>query len=279
MSLTVLPAVVVSCSQSKKHGNLLSLLLVFLTLAGLSGCSAVKSTGATSSSQSSATGSSVASTEPVVFIGDSVTALFASTGFGQPEWSQHPNWTNKGIVGQNSNQILARFQTDVIDLKPAVVVILAGTNDVYPDWNLGPSEVPAVFLNYIDSPANIEQMVQMAQSAGIKVVLGTIPPWNCLDQTKCALATTADPSLSRYQRIDVWNAWLRVYASQNQIAVADYWLALVAQNGEQYPNSLTVDGVHPSAAGFTAMTPEVEGAIERVGEGGIALSSTKESQP
>ena len=52
-----------------------------------------------------------------------MTALFASAGFGQPEWSQHPNWTNKGIVGQNSNQILARFQTDVIDLKPSVVVI------------------------------------------------------------------------------------------------------------------------------------------------------------
>jgi lysophospholipase L1-like esterase len=233
----------------------------------LCGCSSTNGMGASSASQSSTSsqpGQAIASTEPVVFIGDSITALFAQAGFGQPEWSLHPNWINKGIIGQNSNQILARFQTDVIDLKPSVVVILAGTNDVYPDWTLGPSFVPAVFLNYIDSPANIEQMVQLAQSAGVKVVLATIPPWNCLDQTKCALATTADPSLSRYQRIDVWNAWLRQYAAENQIAIADYWLAMVAQNGEQYPNDLTFDGVHPSADGFSVMTPEVESAIDKV---------------
>src|ERR1700761_356939 len=209
MSVPVSFTAVPSCSPRKHQGNLLNLTAALLALASICGCSSANGMGASSTSQSSTSsqsGQAIASTEPVVFIGDSVTALFASAGFGQPEWSQHPNWTNKGIVGQNSNQILARFQTDVIDLKPSVVVILAGTNDVYPDWTLGPSEVPAVFLNYIDSPANIEQMVQMAQSAGIKVVLGTIPPWNCLDQTKCALATTADPSLSRYQRIDVWNA-------------------------------------------------------------------------
>src|ERR1700760_4440392 len=67
-----------------------------LALASICGCSSANGMGASSTSQSSTSsqsGQAIASTEPVVFIGDSVTALFASAGFGQPEWSQHPNWT------------------------------------------------------------------------------------------------------------------------------------------------------------------------------------------
>jgi lysophospholipase L1-like esterase len=241
-------------------------LAALILLLGAAGCGSTSTRVTPQTGQSAPSAGSGKSNEtvgPVVFIGDSITALFGQPGFGEAEWSQHGNWINKGIVGQNSNQVLARFQTDVVDLKPAVTVILVGTNDVYPAWTLGPSEVPAVFDNYIDSPGNVEKMVQLAQDAGIKVVLGTIPPWNCGNQNVCALATTADGSQSRYWRIQLWNTWLREYSSRNRLSVAEYWTALVAKNGEQYRTSMTFDGVHPSAAGYAQMAPQVELAIQR----------------
>jgi lysophospholipase L1-like esterase len=187
---------------------------------------------------------------PVVFIGDSITAFFNLPGLGLAEWSRHPNWTNKGISGQTSGQVQARFETDVVDLKPAIVVILVGTNDVYPGWTPESSE------------ANVEQMVEMASSAGIKVVLGTIPPWNCIDQTVCGLASLVDSTLSRYARIDEWNAWLKQYAADHGIVVADYWGGLVSDDQERYPTALTLDGVHPSAQGYVILASIAVAAIE-----------------
>jgi lysophospholipase L1-like esterase len=91
----------------------------------------------------------------VVFTGDSITAIWGSGQQGL-EFAEHPNWVDKGISGQNSNQLLARFQTDVIDLHPEIVHILIGTNDVYPGWTLQPSGPDT-----INSPANLEAMVNI----------------------------------------------------------------------------------------------------------------------
>jgi lysophospholipase L1-like esterase len=193
----------------------------------------------------------------VVFIGDSITQLWAG-GLEGTEFSEHPNWIDKGISGQNSSQVLARFQTDVIDLQPEIVHILVGTNDVYPGWALVPSSASAM-----DSPANVEAMVEMSQAKGIHVILATIPPWGC-DASNCELAETADATLSRYGRINVWNAWIEEYALSNGIPVVDYHSALVARDEEHYVPDLTLDGVHPSAAGYLVMTPMVEKAIDAI---------------
>jgi lysophospholipase L1-like esterase len=135
----------------------------------------------------------------VVFIGDSITAIWGSGQEG-PQFAQHPTWIAKGISGQNSNQLLARFQTDVVALHPDIVHILVGTNDVYPGWTLGPCDVPAGSQNAIDSPANVTAMVQMAQAADIKVILAT-PPWETDPITMDDIAYNVDPS-SRSLRID-----------------------------------------------------------------------------
>lgn len=197
----------------------------------------------------------------VVFIGDSITYLFQAQGLGQPEWSQQPNWIDKGIIGQNSNQIAARFKTDAIDLQPDVIVLLVGTNDVYPGWTLGPSEVPAVWMNAIDSPANVEAMVQMAKDAHIKLILATIPPWSCTE-AHCALAWKADPTSSRYQRIDTWNTWLTQEAFDNDLPIVDYH-SLLTVDGMHYTSALTIDGVHPSAQGYADIYPVVLKAINQ----------------
>jgi hypothetical protein len=111
-----------------------------------------------------------ASLPSVVFIGDDAISQWAtnSTAF-----QQNPNWINKGIAGQTSAQVLARFQTDVIDLHPSVVNIDVGMNDVQvPGWEgeCGNASIPAA-----DTCANIASMATMAHAAGIKTIVGTIP--------------------------------------------------------------------------------------------------------
>jgi GDSL-like Lipase/Acylhydrolase family len=95
----------------------------------------------------------------VVFIGDETTS----------EWpmANQPNWINKGVPGNTTAQMLARFQTDVLDLHPDVVHIMGGANDaIDEDW-------PMASQCGIDTCMNLGQMAQMAESAGIKVVIGT----------------------------------------------------------------------------------------------------------
>lgn len=190
----------------------------------------------------------------VVFIGDSITAIW---GAG-PQFAEHPNWVDQGISGQNSSQVLGRFQTDVIDLHPEIVHILVGTNDVYPGWVLHPSDP-----NATNSPANVDAMVRLAQASGIHVILATIPPWGC-DASYCTTAEGADSTPTRYDRINAWNAWLEQYALSKGIPVVDYHSALLAPDGEHYVPNLTLEGVHPSAAGYVVMTPMVEGPINAI---------------
>ena len=198
----------------------------------------------------------------MVFLGDSVTANWSAPWAG-PTFNSHTTWINEGIVGENSNQLLDRFSFDVIRHHPAILVLLTGTNDVYPGWQ-GPcitSEVPAVFLNKINTCENIKAMVAMAQQAGIRPILATIPPWNCPDPKQCALPMRADPTPARYQRIDQLNAWIEQYAAQQGLQVVDYHGVLVGPDGKQYQSSLTVDGIHPNPAGYAVMAPLIDAAI------------------
>ena len=189
----------------------------------------------------------------VVFIGDSITYNWSA--FDPVAWKQHPEWNNQGLIGQNSLQLRNRFEADVVSQHPDEVHILTGTNDVYPGWVLCGGD--PVF----DTCGNIIAMVTQARAAGIKVVLATIPPWGC-NEALCALAEAADPSVTRYARIDALNAWIRQYGAANGIQVIDYHGVLVSADGETYIPSMTVDGVHPSPSGYDAMMPLTERAIQ-----------------
>ncbi len=54
-------------------------------------------------------------------------------------------YVNRGISGQTTPQMLVRMYPDVIDLKPAAVVILAGTNDIA--RNTGPETTTMIEEN------------------------------------------------------------------------------------------------------------------------------------
>jgi lysophospholipase L1-like esterase len=187
-------------------------------------------------------------TNDVVFIGDSITQLWGE----QATFQAHKNWINKGISGQTSNAIAARFDNDVLLLHPGTVHIIAGTNDVYPGWVLCKGSR--------DTCSHMRSMVEKAKHYGIKVVIGTIPPWGCDDNPICGLSV-ADETSARYDRIAQLNAWLKTFAAEEGVILVDYHAALADAEGLHYTEGLTNDGVHPSSAGIAVMQPLVESAL------------------
>jgi lysophospholipase L1-like esterase len=103
-------------------------------------------------------------------------------------------------------------------------------------------------------------MVEQARHQGIIPILATTPPWNFPHTTQCALAERDDPTAGRYHRIDQFNQWIEQYGAGQGLQVVDYDSVLVGPDGNQYQASLTVDGVHPNAAGYAVMVPLVEAA-------------------
>jgi lysophospholipase L1-like esterase len=191
----------------------------------------------------------------VVFVGDSITYNWDTSYADQQATFTQNNWLDVGVIGTTSGEIAAGFDAYAIDLQPKAVHIIAGTNDVYPGWQLS------------DTTTNIEAMVQSAKRHHVGVVIGTIPPWG-----PGALPEKADPSPQRFERIDQLNQWIAQYAAAQGIQLVDYHSLLEASNGENYIPALTVDGVHPSAAGYAVMTPHTVQALQ------AAIAATSQAQ-
>src|SRR5512146_3467965 len=172
----------------------------------------------------------------VVFMGNSITDAWAqyfdSMFPGKP-------YVGRGISGQTTPQMLVRFRQDVIALKPAVVVILAGTNDIA--GNTGPST-----LEMIED--NLASMTELAQANGIRVVLSSVLPvfdypWR--------------PGLDPAPKIIALNTWMKAYAARAGAVYLDYHSAMVDER-QGLRNDLTRDGVHPTEAGYGVMAPLAE---------------------
>ena len=177
----------------------------------------------------------------VVFYGNSITEgwapLFASMFPGKP-------YIGRGISGQTTPQMLVRFHQDVVALRPQVVVILAGTNDIA--GNTGPST-----LEMIED--NLEAMTEIARAHGIRVVLSSVLP---------VFEYPWRPGLEPAPKIIALNAWMRRYAAEVGETYLDYHAAMADARGG-LPPSLAADGVHPNEAGYRLMAPLVEDAIAR----------------
>ena len=178
----------------------------------------------------------------VVFLGDSVTENWKlSQSFpGKP-------YVNRGISGQTTPQMLVRMFPDVIELKPAAVILLAGTNDIA--GNTGP-----VTLTQIQH--NFQAMTELAQAHAIKVILCTVVPVSDYTPTK---------QTSRRPPADILrlNAWIKEYAAKAKAVVADYYSALVDEKG-MLRQGFADDGLHPNARGYARITPVAAAAIQQV---------------
>ena len=172
----------------------------------------------------------------VVFIGNSITEQWVKI---RPDFFVDNNYIGRGISGQTTVQILLRFRQDVIDLKPKVVVILAGTNDI------------ARNLGYIPHEAildNIKSMCELAKINNINVVLCSVLPSKKYYWTKEEIY----PSIE----IPKFNKLLEEYAFNNSIKYIDFYTELVDKNNDNYGGLLpflTTDGVHLNADGYKVM--------------------------
>ena len=138
--------------------------------------------------------------------------------------------------------MLLRFREDVISLKPAAVVILAGINDIAE--NNGPSKLE-------DVAGNIFSMAELSKAHHIKVIVSSVLPAN---------AFPCRPAINPVEPVARLNAMLKNYASKNNIIYLDYFSAM-ADNKQGLPANLSKDGVHPNLEGYKIMEPLVQKAI------------------
>jgi lysophospholipase L1-like esterase len=192
----------------------------------------------------------------IVALGDSTTAgtpAFASPIEAPPQgagdvtsqyayWlmQRHPEWAvlNRGVNGERSDQIRARFERDVLSERPAAVVIIAGVNDVYQ----GRAAAHVI--------EQLSWMYDRASAEGIRVIAGTIIPFN-----------TATPDQNA--RMREINSWIARRAATSAFGFADT-RAAVAAPGKPDMLSETADQLHPSAAGYRAMAEAIRPVLERI---------------
>jgi len=183
------------------------------------------------------------SEQRVVFYGDSIT-----DGWGRRldtgEFFPGKPYVNRGISGQTTPQMVVRFRQDVIDLHPAAVVILAGTNDVA--GNTGPM-TPEM------TEDNFRSMVDLAKANGIRVILASITP---------AADYPWHKGLAPAAKIKTLNDWLKGYCVTHSVTYLDYYSALVDENGGMKEGT-SFDGVHPNAKGYAIMGPLAQAAIDK----------------
>ena len=177
----------------------------------------------------------------VVFIGDDVTDFW---GQGDEKFFPGKPYFNRGIARQTTPQMLVRFRQDVIELQPKVVVIQGGMNDIAAFT--GPGTQGMIV-------ENIESMVDLARFNGIKVVLASLLPI-----CDCGTNQTA---LRPRGKILGLNDWLEEYAEKTGSIYLNYYKALA--DGRNFKAEWTKDGLLPNEAGYAAMAPIAEAAIQR----------------
>jgi lysophospholipase L1-like esterase len=179
----------------------------------------------------------------VVFYGDSIT-----DGWGRRpdtgEFFPGKPYVNRGISGQTTPQMVVRFRQDVINLRPAAVVILAGTNDVA--GNTGPM-TPEM------TEDNFRSMVDLAKANGIRVIVASITPAADYPWRK---------GLAPGPKIKALNSWLQGYCVNHSATYLDYYSALVDESGGMKEGT-SFDGVHPNAKGYAIMAPLAQAAIDK----------------
>ena len=178
----------------------------------------------------------------IVFMGNSITEDWKSLS---PNFFLDNNYVNRGIGGETSTQMLLRFRSDVINLKPSAVVILAGINDIAE--NQGPISIP-------DIARNIFFMSQLASENNIKVILCSVLP---------AYDFPWRPGLNPKDKVISLNDIIQKHAQEKSFEYVDYFSSMVDERKgliKEYGN----DEVHPNLEGYRVMESIIQKSINKV---------------
>ena len=179
----------------------------------------------------------------VVFMGNSITEGWVEI---RPDFFNENGYIGRGIGGQTSYQFVVRFRPDVINLKPKLVVINAGTNDVAE--NTGPFDLQTTF-------GNIVSMVELAKANKIKVILTSVLPAAKFSWNK---GITDAPD-----KIEALNALIKEYAKKHKIPYVDYYTPMVTGSERALNPAYSKDGVHPTAEGYEVMEALIKPVIDK----------------
>ncbi len=178
----------------------------------------------------------------IIFMGNSITEDWKSLS---PNFFLDNNYVNRGIGGETSSQMLLRFRSDVINLKPSAVVILAGINDIAE--NQGPISIP-------DIARNIFFMSQLASENNIKVILCSVLP---------AYDFPWRPGLNPKDKVISLNDLIQKHAQEKSFEYVDYFSSMVDERKgliKEYGN----DEVHPNLEGYRVMESIIQKSINKV---------------
>jgi lysophospholipase L1-like esterase len=183
----------------------------------------------------------VAGENRVVFYGDSITDAWKLAEYfpGKP-------YVNRGISGQTTPQMLVRLRPDVLALKPKVLVILAGTNDIAS--NTGPMTLEMIQDNYAS-------IAELARAHGIRVVFASVLPIHDYGRVKMS-------ERRPMEKINALNEWLKKYSAEQGHVYLDYYSKMLDDKG-LLRAELAADGLHPNADGYKIMAPLAEAAIQQ----------------
>ena len=179
----------------------------------------------------------------VVFMGNSITEEWVRI---HPEFFKENNYIGRGISGQTTYQFLLRFRNDVINLKPKLVIINGGTNDVAE--NTGKFDLETTF-------GNIASMAEIAKANKIKVILTSVLPAAGFRWNK-KIKDSPD-------KIEALNAKIKAYAKTNKIPYVDYYQPMVHGAERALNPAYSKDGVHPTLEGYLVMEALIKPAIDK----------------
>jgi lysophospholipase L1-like esterase len=177
----------------------------------------------------------------VVFLGDSIT-----DGWQINQYFPGASYINRGIGGQVTGQMLGRMKADVLDLKPAAVVVLAGTNDIARDV-----AVEAI-------KGNLSMIADLLAAYDIRPVFASILPVS--DHHKDRNPDYERTPYRPPSTILELNQWIKEMCRRREFVYLDYFTAMVDDKG-QLRAELADDGLHPNAEGYKVMTPLAHAAI------------------
>jgi acyl-CoA thioesterase-1 len=182
-------------------------------------------------------------TPRVVFLGDSIT-----DGWRLTEYFSGRDFVNRGISGQITGEMLGRMMADVIDLKPAAVLVLAGTNDI----------ARGVAVGTIKN--NLTMIAELAEAHQSRPIFASILPVSDYHKNvnpRFAMTLRRPPAT-----ILALNNWLRQFCAQHGYVYVDYFSAM-ADSAGYLQADLADDGLHPNGKGYRVMAPVALNAIDR----------------